>query len=171
MTDRYRNLNEKPFGSEYLLIETIIDHAVDKVWPHALDIPAWMTDHRIEPLAGEPGKSGHLAQVFSCDVGPETPKPHYHLFGIAHVIPFKLIALEVFPEKGGSYGDAHEWIAFDSILFTEIMGSTRIAFLQIHVHQDHAPAKDAAARARDEQLMHERLTRYFENLKRLVAKA
>lgn len=171
-TERFRSLDQKPFESHYFYVETVIDHPVAKVWPQALRIESWMTDHRLETLSGTPGKVGHFERVYMREIAPTIPAPHYHLYGISEVIPLKCIALEVFPEKGGSYGNTREWMAFDSLLFTDIIDRTRVAFLQVHVNMGGEQKEDAAARQqrmKDEAVGRDRLERYFGNLKRLVA--
>lgn len=170
----FERLDQKPYGSQYFYEETIIEQPLERVWERALRISDWMKDHRLEPLAGKAGEIGHFERVYSCGIGPDVPQPQYHLYGIAEIIPLRCIALEVFPERGGSYGDAKRWVAFDSILFSEVDGGTRVAFLQVHVHPDgrsdvvddpHAverrKAEDATAR--------KRLHRSFDNLRRLAS--
>jgi hypothetical protein len=174
IVDSYRTLAQKPYRSDYFYVETVIDQRIERVWQQALRIGDWMTDHRLETIAGKAGEIGHFERVYSCGITPEVPKPHYHLYGIAEIIPLKCIALEVFPERGGSYGDAKQWTAFDSILFSDLDGRTRVAFLQVHVSTEGNTdrADDAHADERREQQEatgRERLHRYFENLKRLVS--
>jgi hypothetical protein len=173
MTEPYRSLDQKPYDSYYFHAETVIDHPVAKVWPHALMIGRWMSDHRLETIAGKPGNVGHFERVHPHDLPPQTPSPRYHLYEVAQIVPFKSIVLEVFPERGGSYGDATEKTSFDAILLTDLGARTHLTFLAIDV--DLQKTKPAAAerekRAAKEQRMRERLHKYFDNLARQVAEA
>lgn len=168
----YQSLEQKPYDSLYRLFETLIDHPVRKVWPHALQIGAWMSDHRLETLAGEPGKVGHFERVFPRDLGAGVSLPHYHVYGIAEIIPYKCIGLEVLHEKGGSYGDTREKFGFDSILLVDLGSKTHFMFFMIDVHTPkRPPADDPVSRQRheeQEQDLRARVYRYFDNLKRLV---
>lgn len=171
---KYESLAAKPYGSEYLYVETILDHPVQKVWPHALHIGKWMTDHRMETLAGSPGTVGHFERVFPRGIAAEVPEPHYHLYGIAQIVPFKMIAMEVFPERGGSYGKTREWVMFDTILFTELGNRTHIGFLLVDMHLGHEAPKDprkVQEEEKEREVMRDRLSRFFDNLKQLVSEA
>jgi hypothetical protein len=166
--DVYRTLNDKPFESFYLYVETTIDHPVEKVWPHVIDIGSWMSDHRLETIAGEPGKVGHFERVIPHGMD-DAPEPRYHLYGVAEVIPQKLIVLEVFWEKGGSYGKTREKFSFDEIHLTDIGDRTKIFFLMVDQHMGKGE-KDFAARRKVELEggVRAMIERYFENLRRLV---
>jgi hypothetical protein len=113
--------------------------------------------------------AGHFERVHPRSVGAETPLPHYHLYGIAEIIPFKLIALEVLPEKGGSYGEKREWASFDNIVFTDLGGRTQLTFLMVDVYQ--GKGDEEFHRRQKAKLDGGRalLQQYFENLKRLVS--
>src|SRR5688572_7549822 len=117
---KYSSLDDKPYDSGYLLMDTVIDHPIEKVWREALKIGEWMNAHRLETLSGKAGAVGHFERVHPRNLPASTPEPHYHLYGIAHLVPLKLIALEVLPEKGGSYGETREWASFDSLLFADL---------------------------------------------------
>lgn len=171
---KYKRLDEKPYESQYLCVETIIEYPVEKVWPHALQIGKWMTDHRLETLAGEAGKVGHFERVFMRGIGAEVPEPHYHLYGIAEIIPFKLIAMEVFPEIGGSYGKKREWVMFDSILFVDLGGRTHITFLLVDMQVGRGAGRHRKKMDDEEQereVIRDRLGRFFDNLRQLVSDA
>lgn len=168
MTETYRTLDDRPYESVYLHAQTIIDHPIEKVWPHALDIGRWMNAHRLEPLAGEPGKVGRFERVHPKGLGEAVGKPHYHLYGIAQIIPHKLIALEVLPEKGGSYGSAREWMSFDSILFADLGGRTQLTFLMVDAHMGRGEPGFHAKRTAELEQARGMLEGYFENLKRQV---
>lgn len=168
MSDVYQHLSDKPYESMYMYGDTIIDHPVEKVWPHALNIGAWMSGHGLEPISGKPGQVGFFERVFSKDLGENVGKPHYHLYGIAEVIPYMMIALEVFPEKGGSYGNKMPRMSFDFILLARLGERTQVTFAMVDV----ALQKGDQSFQRDQQREHEegrkRLEPYFNNLKRLV---
>lgn len=168
--DLYLKLSDKPFESIYLYVDTVIGHPAEKVWPHALAIGSWMTAHRLETLDGEPGKVGHFERVFPRGLGADAPSPQYHLYGIADAIPLKLIVLEVFPEKGGSYGDARESMSFDSILFTDLGGKTKVVLLMTDVHLGKRDAEFMAHRKGEHDAGREMVIGYFENLRQLVDK-
>jgi hypothetical protein len=167
--DEYRNLSDKPFESFYLYVETVIDHPVAKVWPHALNIGGWMSDHRLDTIAGEAGKVGHFERVYPRNLGNDVPLPHYHLYGVAEIVPQKLIVLEVFPEVGGSYGKTRPKISFDNIFLTDIGGRTHVVFQMIDVQMGRGD-KDFAVRRKAELEggVRSMIERYFENLRRLV---
>jgi hypothetical protein len=164
----YRSLEDKPFESHYMYVETIIERPVSQVWPHALNIGGWMTAHRLETLSGEPGTVGHFEKVIQRSVGADVSPPHYHLYGIAKIIPCKYIALEVFPEKGGSYGNTREWMSFDGILLTDMGKRTQVVFLMVDAHIGQGGKEQHNRRAKvvdDGQAM---IRGYFENLRTLV---
>lgn len=168
MTTEYRSLDDKPYESHYLYAETIIDHPVEKVWPHALNIGGWMSAHRLETLAGEPGKVGHFERVYPHGLSAETRLPHYHLYGVAEIVPHKYIALEVLPENGGSYGVTREKMSFDGILLTDIGGKTQLVFLMVDVLKGCGTAESRERRRHELEGARKLLNGYFENLKQLV---
>jgi hypothetical protein len=168
MQARRESLDHKPYESLYLHTETIIDHPVQKVWPHALNIGGWMSAHRLETVAGEPGKVGHFERVFPRDLTDDVPLPRYHLYGIAEIIPFKLIALEVLPEEGGSYGITRQWMSFDSILLTDMGARTNLTFLMVDAHMGKGDETFHARRRSELETARGLLDKYFENLKRLI---
>jgi hypothetical protein len=168
VVDRYETLDQKPYGSVYLYVETIIDRPVEEVWPHALNIGGWMSAHRLETIAGEPGKVGHFERVHPRGLGADVPEPHYHLYGIAKTIPYKLIVLEVFPEKGGSYGVTNRYISFDNILLIDLGGRTKVIFLMIDAHVGARDEQYEERRNKEVEGAVDMLTGYFENLRRLV---
>ena len=74
----------------------------------------------------------------------------------------RCIVLEVFPEKGGSYGDAFyppEFVNFDAILLTDLGERTQVSFFGIEVYAEHDDAYDKD--------IHDQIHRYFENLREL----
>jgi hypothetical protein len=165
----FTRLDQKPFESHYRYFETTIDHAVEKVWPHALNIAGWMTDHRIVTLAGEPGKVGHFERVFARGIGPQVPEPHHHLYGMAALVPLKYIALEVFPERGGSYGNTREWAGFDGILLVDLGDKTKVIVLLMVVTRGKVEeTKTLEEQRQDDEATRAQLESYFKNLKRLV---
>jgi len=169
MADLYLSLDQKPYDSHYLYFDTTIDHPVEKVWPHALNIGSWMSAHGLETLNGRSGSVGHFERVYPRDLGSGVGLPHYHVYGVAHVVPLKYIALEVLPEKGGSYGNAREWMSFDGILLVGTGGTTRVIFLVIDVHIGKG-GKDSYERTKNELETEGRklVEPYFENLRSLV---
>lgn len=164
----YTALNQKPYGSLYLYVESTIDCPIDVVWPHALNIGGWMTAHGLETVAGQHGQVGYFERVLPRDLSSQVPQPHHHLYGIAHVIPHRLIALEVFPEKGGSYGVTRPWMSFDGLLLTDLGGKTKIVFHMVDVHLGEEDAEYSRRRADELEQARPMIERYFENLKRLV---
>ena len=168
MSELRQSLDHRPYESIYMHAETILEHPVATVWPHALNIGGWMSAHRLETVAGEPGKVGHFERVFPQGLGDDSPQPRYHLYGIAEVIPLKLIALEVLPEAGGSYGNPREWMSFDSILLTDLGRRTQLTFLLVDVHMGKGEKEFHARRKRELEEARGLLHQYFENLARLV---
>jgi len=57
VADVFRSLAEKPFDSDYLFVETVIDHPVERVWPHVVRFEAWATVAHSEPEKSEPRRS------------------------------------------------------------------------------------------------------------------
>jgi hypothetical protein len=167
----YQRLEQKPYDSFYVYVETVIHHPLEKVWPRALEIGRWMSAHRLETLDGKPGEVGHFERVYPRDLGPEVPEPHYHLYGIAHVIPLKLIVLEVFPEQGGSYGKTKPKWSFDSVLLTDLGGETQVGFHMVDVHLEKGDAGFHARREEELRAVRGMLEAYFDNLRRLVEQA
>lgn len=141
----YQTLAEKPYETHYVWKEIEIDAPVETVWPLAVRIPDWMNAHRLETLDGSPGELGHFEQVFPQNLAPDTPTPHHHFYGIAHLVPLRYIALEVFPERGGSYGKTRDWTMVDQIMLNDLGdGRTRVAFAIVDLlagpaHPDHEP--------------------------------
>jgi len=171
MPENRTSLNHRPYESVYVHRETTIDHPVERVWPHALNIGGWMSAHQLETLAGDAGKVGHFERVLPRGLGDDVPRPHYHLYGIAEIVPNKLIALEVLPEQGGSYGNTREWMSFDTILLTELGDSrTKITFVMIDVHMGKGEPEFHQKRQQElEEVAGRLLAGYFENLKQLIA--
>lgn len=162
------SLAEKPFESGYLLLETILDHPVKKVWPQLLDIGSWMDAHELKTLDGRSGEVGHFEQVLPRGLAADVPAARYHLYGVAALIPHKMLAIEVLPENGGSYGNPREWMSFDTIILTDLGDRTHLSFLMIDVNM--GPSTPESRKEQDEklQLGRELITPYFENLKRLL---
>src|SRR5688572_18261145 len=101
----YRSLAQKPFETHYLHFEATIAAPIANVWEQAVHIGRWMNDHELQTLAGTPGELGHFEKVLPRGLDENTPSPRHHYYGIAYLEPLKCITLEVFPEKGGSYGN------------------------------------------------------------------
>jgi hypothetical protein len=160
----YQTLAQKPFETHYLHFEAVIDAPLKKVWEKAVHIGQWMNDHKLETLSGKPGELGHFEKVLPRGMD-NVPMPRHHYYGIALLVPLKCISLEVFPEKGGSYGNPDQWQMFDHVLFNEVGGKTRIVLLMHEVHPGPAGAKARALG--EEEVMRERLGKYVENLARL----
>jgi hypothetical protein len=132
------------------------------VWPHVIKIGTWMTDHRLETIDGQEATVGHFERVWPKDLDETTQEPQYHLYGIVKLIPERLVVLEVFPEKGGSYGDAFyppEFVNFDAILLTGCGDTTQVSFYGIEVFAEHDDAYDEGIQVQ--------INRYFDNLREL----
>lgn len=168
-SDCYRSLDDKPFESIYLYVDAVIDQPIDKVWPHALNIGSWMNKHDLETVAGEPGKVGHFQKVLPRGLGSDVPLPHYHLYGIAHIVPPKLIVLEVLPEKGGSYGKTRPKMTFDTISLTDLGGRTQIAYLLIEANLGKGPEDFYGRRKAEIESVRTTIESFFGNLQRLAA--
>jgi len=93
------------------------------------------------------------------------------LYGIAYVIPLKLIVLEVFPEKGGSYGKTKPKLSFDSVLLADLGGKTLVGFHMVDVHLEKGDAGFHARRDEELKAVRGMLEAYFGNLRRLVEEA
>jgi hypothetical protein len=169
MAERRESLDDRPYESIYMHAETVIDHPVQRVWPHALNIGGWMSAHRLETVSGRAGSVGHFERVYPRDLADDVPLPRYHLYGVAQIIPLKLIALEVLPEQGGSYGNAREWMSFDSILLTDLGDRTHLTFLLVDAHMGRGDPDFHTRRKQELEGARGLLEKYFENLKRMVA--
>ena len=171
MPDHRESLDDRPYESIYVHVETVLDHPVERVWPHALNIGGWMSAHRLEAIAGEPGKIGHFERVHPRNLSDDVPLPRYHLYGIAEIIPFKLIALEVLPEQGGSYGVTREWMSFDSIILTDMGARTNLTFLLVDAHIGRGDSAFHARRSVELAEVRPLMQTYFQNLKRLITES
>lgn len=172
MTNPYQTLEDREFDSHYRLDDIDIDRPVEEVWPHAVEIGRWMDTHVLETIDGSATEVGHLERVWPRNLGDDLGEPRYHLYGVAYVIPSRYIALEVFPEKGGSYGNARPWVSFDGILLTDLGdGRTRVTFLLIDVHQGKGDRESYERRATE--ILERRImtVRHLGNLKRIVESA
>lgn len=168
MTETYKSLAEKPYQSLYLQADTTIPHSVEKVWSHVLNIGGWMSAHRLEPIAGEPGKVGFFERVYPAGLGDEFGYPRYHLYGITEIIPQKYIALEVFPEKGGSYGSNVERMSLDSVVLTAVGEQTHLFFVMIDLTLGEVDEAFRQRQQREHSLGQALIRQYFDNLKALV---
>jgi hypothetical protein len=169
----YTSVDQRPFNTDYVWAEAVIGHPIETVWRHALDFPAWMfANHEWEPIAGETGKPGMLWRLWPRRhyVGDDCPAPHYHFVGIAKIIRHKLIAAEVWPEKGGSYGDRFvppSYRGLDNILLTDLGGGrTDIRALFIAT-MDAQPGQQIDTSEEDEPAQNVML--HFENLQKVIA--
>lgn len=165
MTDNFTKLDDKSFDSHYMLEEIDIDRPIEHVWPFALSIGDWMDAHVLETVDGRANEQGHFERVYPRKLAPGTPEPLYHVYGIAHVIPLKYIALEVMPEKGGSYGKTRDYVSFDGVLLNDLGGRTRITFLFIDMHEGRGGAEWYAARTAELEGARTMLQGYLTHLK------
>jgi hypothetical protein len=165
------SLDEKPFESGYLLLETVIDHPVRTVWPQLLDIGSWMNAHELRTLTGRSGEIGHFEQVLPRGLPADVPEPRYHLYGIAEIIPYRMVALEVIPENGGSYGNPRDWMSFDTILLTDLGARTQLSFLMIDVNIGTGTPESRKEQDEKLQLGRELIMPFFDTLKALLREA
>ncbi len=166
--DVYGSLEQKPFDSFYLLVETTIDHPVARVWPHALNIGGWMSAHRLETIAGQPGQVGHFERVYPRALAEDVPQPHYHLYGIAYLEPMKMIVIEVFHEKGGSYGNTRAKMSFDTLFLTDLGSRTLLGFHMVDLHMGKGDEEWRASRQHELEAVRGMLHGYFDNLRQLI---
>jgi hypothetical protein len=164
----FQHLGDKPFTSHHSLFERTFPANVEQVWRQALRIGVWMNDHDLETLSGDAGQPGHFERVVPRNIEHRYPPPRYHYYGVAHLVPQKLIVLEVFPEKGGSYGIPKEYIGVDSILLTPLDDrNTRVAVLLSMITP--GPAQASSPSVEDEEsTTRAQIERYFDNLDALV---
>jgi hypothetical protein len=148
MNSFYTSLGEKPFDSHYDWREIDIAAPVSTVFARARHISEWMNAHEIVSIHGIPGEAGHFGRVFPRNLSPGTPEPRHHLFGIAYLVPDRFIGIEVFNERGGSYGKTNGWLALDGIIFTSLDSRrTRVAFLITDLHEGAPSTNESEARA------------------------
>jgi hypothetical protein len=167
MAELYESLDQKPYESQYLFFERVYDFDIETMWPHTLAISAWMTDHRLVTIGGTPGEVGHIERVYVQGLGEDVPEPHYHVYGIAHLVPPTLIALEYFPEIRGSYGETREKLGFDMLLLSDVGDNrTKLTFLVIEVQLGRAA--EGAQAEHDDGTLQGRINRYFDNLQRVI---
>jgi uncharacterized protein YndB with AHSA1/START domain len=165
----YKSLNDKPYESFHLYVERRFNHPIERVWAQSLQIGSWMSAHRLETIDGRPGHEGHFERVYPRNLGSEVPLPHYHLYGIAHIIPLKLIVLEVFPEKNGSYGKTQAKLSFDSLFFNDLGGTkTSVGFHMVDVHLVKGDEAFRSRRLAELVGVRELLESYYDNLEKLL---
>jgi hypothetical protein len=175
VTDVYTEFDQKPFTADYTYTEQIVDHPVAEVWEHALDIPAWMSaNHEWEPIAGEPGKVGYFWRISPREhyvpADDPLPEPRYHVIGISKVIPHKLIVVELWPEKGGSYGNRfmpEDDAGFGALIFTDLGDKTCITALNIHTAHREPDQPHPDTSISDEEKAGP-FAGHFDNLRKLV---
>jgi hypothetical protein len=171
LSPTYTGVEQRPFGTSYVWAETVLDHPVETVWPVALDLPLWMNaNHEWEQIAGEQGKPGVLYRLWPRHhyVGDDCPPPHYHWVGIAKVIRPKIIGVEVWAEKGGSYGDRFvppSYKGLDNLILTDLGGRTHMCGLFIAVTD---PQADQQVDATEDQAPAANVQTHFDNLKRAL---
>jgi hypothetical protein len=172
----YTSVDARPFSTHYVWAEADIEHPVEKVWDFAVDLPLWMgANHEWEPLAGELGKAGMLWRIWprrhyvaESGLDPDDlAPPRYHYVGIAKVIRHKLIGVEVWTERGGSYGGAlHEsHTGLDSLLLTDLGGRTNVRGLFIAVED---PKPEQHVDTSEEEQLAANVMLHFENLRKLI---
>jgi hypothetical protein len=172
----YETVDERPFDTHYVWADADFDHPIETVWEQALDIPSWMgANHEWEPVTGETGKPGMLYRLWprkhylvESGVEGECPPPHFHFVGIARVIRHKLIGVEVWPEKGGSYGGLVEAShkGLDSLVFTDLGGGrTNVKGLFIAV-EDRKP--DQHIDTSEEENIAANVMLHFDNLRKVI---
>lgn len=169
----YKKLSDKPYHSEYLIHDTRLNHPVAVVWPHVVNIGGWMSAHRLETIDGAAGQVGHFERVYPRNLAATSPAPHYHLYGVAALVPLKMVALEVFPEAGGSYGNPANKTSFDSIILTDLGDQTHLTFHMVDVLLDR-PASGAKLHSETPEARLVRLRGvldgYFDNLRNLIVR-
>jgi hypothetical protein len=169
----YTSVEGRPFNTHYVWAEAVLDHPVEKVWEVAVDLAAWMpANHEWEVISGEVGKVGVLYRIWPRKHyvgGDECPPPHYHWVGIAKLIRHKLIGVEVWPEKGGSYGDKFvpaSYRGLDNVLLTDLGdGRTNVRGLFIATMDQQA---DQELDTNEEEELKENVMLHFENLGKVL---
>jgi hypothetical protein len=171
----FETVDQRPFGTHYVWADADIDHPVEKVWEYAVDLPSWMgANHEWEPVAGETGKPGMLWRIWprrhyvvESGLEEECPPPRFHWVGIAKVIRHKLIGVEVWSEKGGSYGAALDpsHNGLDSLVLTDLGGRTNIKGLFIAVED---PKPDQHIDTSEEENIAANVMLHFDNLRKLI---
>lgn len=146
-------------------IEILIARPVAQVWRQFLDLPAWVTSHRIENASGTPHAVGSITRVTdktAQELG--YAPPYYHYCKIMKLIPERQYVLKTYSEKGGSYG--MQMTCFDDSRFTAIDGKTKITFNLFAEIRGDFVAKDPAAMNLDDSLVG--MTSNLNNLKRIA---
>jgi hypothetical protein len=172
----YTSVDARPFSTHYVWAEAFLEHPIEKVWEYAVDLPLWMgANHEWEPLAGETGKAGMLWRIwprrhYAAENGMDpdnVPPPRYHFVGITKVIRHKLLGIEVWTEKGGSYGTAIDpsHRGLDSVLFTDLGNRTNARALFIGVEK---PKPEQTLDTSDEEQVAANVMLHFQNLEKLL---
>lgn len=143
-----------------LRTEITIDRPVKEVWPHFLNMEAWMVGHRFQPIEGQPGEEGQIRLVM-----PEGEKPeNYYFIETVRATPFAQYVVKVVPRTRDNFA------GFADFSFTEIDGKTHLIY-DIYVDRPAPPMSDKELRKlRDEQHANSRefIASNNRNLKALV---
>lgn len=150
--------------------EAIIDHPVEKVWRHVLNIKGWLNRNDTETIAGEPLKVGHISKVYPKKLGDDVDKPHYNFYKLAEVIPNKLLTLKIYSEKGGSYGSPIEDISFETIFLSEIGGKTKVSLIynQEKIRNGLTDKEIEKIQKNNKKYLANVVAKYWENLKQSI---
>ena len=150
---------------------TIIDHPVEKVWPHLLDFSSWMTDFEAKPIIGgrilhREGEVLKVTNTAAVKAKLETP---YHFSKTLKIRPLEQVGIKVFTAEGGSYGGAN-YQGVDTLSVVDLGGKTLVIF-NVYAEFQLPPMTEEERQVRDEQGtagMEEKILRYWGNLNSLV---
>src|SRR5579871_1368999 len=108
-------------------LEILVERPVSQVWKQYIDLPAWVTSHKIETVYGEPGAVGSVTLVTDKTAQELGYAPPYHHYcKIVKLVPQQQYVLKTYAEEGGSYG--MDMTCFDDTRFIAVGGHTRIVF-------------------------------------------
>jgi hypothetical protein len=129
----------------------VIDSPVRDVWPHFLDMAAWMGGLRFQGVSGKRGEEGEVRLVTTAE---DTP---YRAFFIKTVrcTPLEQYVLKVTPESGADYlgfadfsffaTDERTHIVYDIYVELAIPDMSEEAFQRLSAEQYATARRDVAA--------------------------
>jgi hypothetical protein len=79
---------------------TTFQYPIDVVWPHLLNQAAWMTDSKVEKIAGKRDREGEVKKLT-----PPLPQYQPFFFKTLRLFPFRKFLYKAYTQsRGGAYG-------------------------------------------------------------------
>lgn len=122
--------------------EITIDRPAKEVWPHFLNMEAWMAGMRLQHIDGPNGEVGEVRLVTSTN--REKPENDYFIQTV-RVTPLEQYVVKVVPKRREQYA------GYADFSFTETDGKTRLIY-DIYVDRPASPMSEEELRKlRDEE--------------------